>query len=82
MQRTVKSTVLTVAKVEMINGEITTHTHEIKVNGVTDEKIATRKAKKEFGDFVVLASTITEDLYVLEDEIFFKYAHIVTPNEQ
>lgn len=82
MQRTVKSTMLTVAKVERVNGELTTTTREIKVNGVTDEKVAIRKAKKEHGDFIVLDSTIVEDLYVLEDEIFFKYAHIVTPNEQ
>ena len=82
MQRTVKSTMLTIAKVERVNGELTTTTREIKVNGVTDEKVAIRKAKKEHGDFIVLDSTIVEDLYVLEDEIFFKYAHIETPNEQ
>ena len=82
MQRTVKSTVLTVAKVERVNGEITTHTDEIKVNGVTDEQVATRKAKKEHGDFIVLESRIHEDLWVLEDEIFFKYAHIATPDDQ
>ena len=82
MQRTVKSTVLTVAKVERVNGELTTTTREIKVNGVTDEKVATRKAKKEHGDFIVLESRIHEDLWVLEDETFFKYAHIENPNEQ
>lgn len=82
MQRTVKSTVLTVAKVEKVNGEITTTTREIKVNGVTEEKVAIRKAKKEHGDFVVLESRIVEDLYVLDDEIFFKYAHIENHNEE
>lgn len=82
MQRTVKSTVLTVAKVERVNGELTTTTREIKVNGVTDEKTAIRKAKKEHGDFIVLESRLHEDLWVLEDETFFKYAHIEKPNEQ
>lgn len=82
MQRTVKSTVLTIAKVEKVNGEITTTTKEIKVNGVTEEKVAIRKAKKEHGDFVVLEGRIVEDLYVLDDEIFFKYAHIENHNEE
>jgi hypothetical protein len=82
MQRTVKSTMLTIAKVGRVNGELTATTSEIKVNGVTDEKAAIRKAKKELGEFIVLDSTIVEDLWVLEDETFFKYAHIEAPNEQ
>lgn len=82
MQRTVKSTVVNYAKVEMVNGEAKATLNEIKINGVTDEKVAIRRAKKELGEIAVLSTSITEDLYVLEDEIFFKYAHIENPNEQ
>lgn len=82
MQRTVKSTVVNYAKVEMVNGEAKATLNEIKINGVTDEKLAIRKAKKELGEIAVLSTSIAEDLYILEDEIFFKYAHIVKPNEQ
>jgi hypothetical protein len=81
MQRTVKSTVLTIAKIERVNGELTTHTDEIKVFNITDEKVAIRKAKKAHGDFVVLESRIEEDLYVLDDEIFFQYATVKRPDE-
>lgn len=82
MQRTVKSTVLTVAKVERVNGELTTHIDDIKVFNITDEKVAIRKAKKTYGEFVVLESRIEEDLYILDDEIFFKYATVKKPDEQ
>lgn len=82
MQRTVKSTVLTVAKVERVNGEITTHTDEIKVFNITDEKVAIRKAKKTHGEFVVLESRIEEDLYILDDDTFFALATVKKPDEQ
>ena len=82
MQRTVKSTVLTVAKVEKVNGELTAHIDDIKVFNITDEKVATRKAKKAHGEFVVIESKIIEEVYVQDDETFFKYAKVKKPDEQ
>lgn len=74
MQRTVKATKFTYA-VNTINedGTITAKVATIEVPE-TDEKKALKKAFKEVGSFAPLKTEITETLWVLDDEIFFKYA--------
>lgn len=76
MQRTVKATEITFAKVEMVNGELTTHL-ETKEIPETDEKKAIRKLTKEVGNVAIVSTRTVENLWVLDDEIFFKYAHKV-----
>ena len=81
MQRTVKSTRFTYAETEILNGELVAKVAEIKVTE-TDEKRAYKKAAKTLGkNFTPLKSEIVEDLWVLDDDIFFKYATIKTPEE-
>lgn len=76
MQRTVYSTKFTYVKNTLtddgqIKSELATHiVHE------TDEKKALKKAVKEIGMFAPIKSEKVSDLYILDDEIFFKYATI------
>lgn len=74
MQRTVKSTVFTYAKNELTEkGEIRATLATIEV-AETDEKKALKKAVKAVGMFQPLKVETHEELYILDDEIFFKYA--------
>lgn len=79
MQRTVKSTKFTYAEVAIINGEVKAEIKTIKVPE-TDAKRAYKKAVKVLEkNFTPLNTEIVEDLYILDDDIFFKYATIVEP---
>lgn len=79
MQRTVKSTKFTYANVEIINGEVKAELKTIKVPE-TDAKRAYKKAVKMLGkNFTTINTEIVEDLWVLDDDIFFKYATIAEP---
>lgn len=81
MQRTVKSTKFTYAEVEIINGEVKTEIKSVKVPE-TDPKRAYKKAAKTLGkNFTPINTELVEDLYMLDDEIFFKYATIVEPKK-
>lgn len=74
MQRTVKATKFAYAVNELHeNGEISTRIETVEVPE-TDVKKALKRAFKEVGPFSPLKTEITESLYVLDDEIFFKYA--------
>lgn len=82
MQRTVKTTVFTYAKTTLTEkGEIKAELAKIEV-AETDEKKALKKAVKEIGLFQPLKTETKETLYVLDDEIFFKYAKPVTDEEK
>ncbi len=77
MQRTVKGTRFTYANVTIENGDVKTDIKTIDVPE-TDEKRAYKKASKMLGkNFTPIATETTETLWMLEDEIFFKYVHIV-----
>lgn len=76
MQRTVYSTKFTYVKNSIaddgqIKSDLATYTvHE------TDEKKALKKAFKEIGMFVPIKTEKVSALYVLDDDIFFKYATV------
>ena len=76
MQRTVNSTKFTYVQTTIENGEIKSELKEVVVRE-TDEKKALRKAYKEVGNFVPIKVEQVSELYVLEDDIFFQYAHKV-----
>lgn len=76
MQRTVNSTKFTYVHNTIENGEIKSELKEVIVRE-TDEKKALRKAYKEVGNFVPIKVEQVSELYVLEDDIFFQYAHKV-----
>ena len=76
MQRTVNSTKFTYVQNTIENGEIKSELKEVVVRE-TDEKKALRKAYKEVGNFVPIKVEQVSELYVLEDDIFLKYAHKV-----
>ena len=76
MQRTVNSTKFTYVQNTIENGEIRSERKEVVVRE-TDEKKALRKAYKEVGNFVPIKVEQVSELYVLEDDIFFQYAHKV-----
>lgn len=82
MQRTVKATKFTYAVNELLeNGTLAGRIETVEVPE-TDEKKALKKAFKKVGPFTPLATEITETLYVLDDDIFFKYAQKVEPKEK
>lgn len=81
MQRTVYSTKFTFAKTELVNGELTATLATITVHE-TDEKRALKKAFKEIGTFAPLKTEKVSALYVLDDDIFFKYAKRVEDNTE
>lgn len=76
MQRTVNSTKFTYVQNTIENGEIKSELKEVVVRE-TDEKKALRKAYKEVGNFAPIKVEQVSELYVLEDDIFFQYAHKV-----
>ena len=76
MQRTVNSTKFTYVQNTIENGEIKSELKEVLIRE-TDEKKALRKAYKEVGNFVPIKVEQVSELYVLEDDIFFQYAHKV-----
>ena len=78
MQRTVYSTKFTyVENTIEENGEITAKVQTVTIHE-TDEKKALKKAFKEVGSFAPLKTEKVSELYVLDDEIFFKYATVKT----
>lgn len=81
MQRTVKATEITFAKVEMVNGELTTHT-DTRTIAETDTTKAIKRLVKEVGNVAIVETKTVENLYVLDDEIFFKYAKKVEPKAE
>lgn len=79
MQRTVYSTKFTYV-VNEINedGTIMSRLDTITIHE-TDTKKALKKAYKMVGTFAPLKTEKVSNLYMLDDEIFFKYATIVEP---
>lgn len=76
MQRKVKVTKINYATIEPVNGELTTKTYStvIKENNVDK---ALKKFRKSNPNACVISTETIENLYVLDDEIFFKYAEPV-----
>ena len=82
MQRTVVSTKFTYASVSIAeDGQISTEIKSITIHE-TDEKKALRKAFKEVGTFKPIKVEKVSTLYVLDDEIFFKYATPATAEQE
>ena len=80
MQRTVYSTKITYAKSKLDeNNELVTDVDVIIIHE-TDEKKAIKIAAKQIGMFQPLKVEKISELYVLDDEIFFKYAKVVSPD--
>lgn len=76
MQRTVYSTKFTYVHNELMkDNTIKSTLNEITIHE-TDEKKALKKAHKEVGYFTPVKTEKVSELYVLDDEIFFKYAKI------
>lgn len=81
MQRTVKSTRFTyVENILREDGKIDSTIKTIEVP-YTDIKKASKEAFRKVGFFAILKTEQVENLWILDDETFFKYAHIATPNE-
>ena len=81
MQRTVKGTKVNLAKMEMVNGNITiTDIKEVLLPNLPED-VAIKKAQKLHKGYGVLSVEKHEQLYFLDDEIFFKYATPVTTEE-
>lgn len=81
MQRTVKGTRITYATTELKeNGEIAVAKASIDIPE-KDEKKAIKIATKQIGLFNPLKVEPYEQLYILDDEIFFKYARVATAEE-
>ena len=74
MQRTVKGIRVTLAKVEINNGHLEMTDNVIMTFTNTDETTAIKRAQKKYNGYGVVSCTPFEQLYVLDDEIFFKYA--------
>ena len=82
MQRTVKSTRFTYVVNEInAQNEIASRLEFVEVPE-TDPKKALKQAFKKVGTFAPLKTETVETLWVLEDEIFFQYAHKVEPKEE
>lgn len=73
MQRTVKGLKINYANVVLINGEVTVNTNSTVVMENNIDK-ALKKFRKSNPNASVLSTETIEKLYVLDDEIFFKYA--------
>lgn len=74
MQRTVKSTVFTFAKVELDenkNAVVTTNTWKTHIG---DTKKATKEFYKVNGFVQILDVQTIDEIYKLDDDIFFQYA--------
>lgn len=81
MQRTVHGTKFTYVDFEIDEqGNIAHQLKEITINE-TDEKKALKQAHKIAGTFKPVKVEKVSALYVLDDEIFFKYATIKTDGE-
>lgn len=77
MQRTVKETRFIYARTELDNeGKLVANLAHIIVPE-TDPKKAYKLAAKKVGNFTPLKTETLSRLYVLDDDIFFKYAVIV-----
>ena len=82
MQRTVKSTKVIFAKVEIDNNGQLMSTLGEHIVHTTDEKRAIKETKKMVGEVAVVKTETVEKLWVLDDEIFLKYAKPVETNEE
>lgn len=81
MQRTVKGVRVNLAKMGMVDNQITITDTKTVTFANTDEKTAIKKATKLNIGYGVISVEPFEQLYVLDDEIFFKYATAVEPKQ-
>ena len=81
MQRTVKGIRVNLAKMEMVEGAIVVADTKTITYSNTDEKTAIKRATKANIGYGVVSTEPFEQMYVLDDEIFFKYAKAVEPKQ-
>ena len=74
MQRTVKMTKITYAKIVVENGDVQTQISAVEIPE-TDHNKAIKLAKKEVGDFTPIKCENVTYLFELEDDKFFSMAH-------
>ena len=79
MQRTVKGTRVNLAKMSIVDGQIAITDSKSVVFANTDEATAIKKATKQNIGYGVISTEPFEQLYYLDDEIFFEYATVVEP---
>ena len=78
MQRTVYGTKFTYVDFELDEqGNVSHAIKQITINE-TDEKKALKKAHKQVGTFKPVKVEKVSALYILDDDIFFKYAKVKT----
>lgn len=81
MQRTVKGTAVVIGKWnttwERMDTETITFATRFK-----NEMALNKAVFKRCGNVAIVSVEQFEDLYILDDEIFFRYAHIATPKEK
>ena len=82
MQRTVKGTRVNLAKMEIVKGQIAVADVKSVVYPNTPEEKAIKKAQKDNLGYGVISAEPHEQLYVLDDAIFFKYAKAVEPKTE
>lgn len=81
MQRTVYGTKFTYVDFDIDEqGNVSHAIKQITINE-TDEKKALKKAHKQVGTFKPVKVEKVSALYILDDEIFFKYAKVKTDEE-
>lgn len=78
MQRTVKSTIVTIAIVDRTpDGKYEVREKAIKCFN-TNEKNARKKVRKMYSDNIIVKVDEIEELYVMDDETFFAHATLMT----
>ena len=82
MQRTVKGIKVHLGKFAMVEGKPTIIGEKIVTFANTTEENAIKKAVKKNIGFGVISTEKFETLYVLDDDIFFKYAKPVEPTSE
>lgn len=80
MQRTVKSTVVTIALVDKTpEGKYNIREKLVKCFN-TNEKNARKKVRKMYPDNIIIDVKEIDELYVMDDETFFAHATLMTPD--
>lgn len=82
MQRTVKGIKVNLGKFAIVDGKPTLIGEKTVTFANTTEENAIKKAVKKNIGFGVISTEKIETLYVLDDEIFFKYAKPVEPKNE
>lgn len=74
MQRLVDERRIGYAEIEKVNGEFVIRDASVNIRNEKNAEKAERKAVKEVGRVQVLSNEQFRVLYMLDDDVFFKYA--------